>query len=158
MSGNQTQPSLESVLDEIFVVIPQFSRHLRTMGGHLLEGCSLTKAHMSVLSGLHFAGPQTMTELSKLQAIAKPNLTVLVDKLESLGLVNRQNDPADRRVVRLQLTTKGEAQLEEYRGAVRQVARRGLQAYSAQEIVDLHTALASLRLLMERHVFKEENP
>ncbi|MDR1448972.1 MAG: MarR family transcriptional regulator [Propionibacteriaceae bacterium] len=51
----------------------------------------------------------TMRQLSQ-RICAKPtNVTAVVDKLEKLGLLIRENDPEDRRVTRLALTEKGRA-------------------------------------------------
>ncbi|MBD2865049.1 MarR family transcriptional regulator [Paenibacillus sp. IB182363] len=44
-------------------------------------------------------GPITAGELSKLTGLATGSVTALIDRLEKLGYVRRQNDPSDRRKV-----------------------------------------------------------
>ncbi|WP_209970843.1 MarR family winged helix-turn-helix transcriptional regulator [Paenibacillus eucommiae] len=44
-------------------------------------------------------GPITAGELSKLTGLATGSVTALIDRLEKLGYVRRQNDPNDRRKV-----------------------------------------------------------
>ncbi|OMF38489.1 MarR family transcriptional regulator [Paenibacillus sp. FSL H8-0548] len=44
-------------------------------------------------------GPITAGELSKLTGLATGSVTALIDRLEKIGYVRRQNDPKDRRKV-----------------------------------------------------------
>jgi DNA-binding MarR family transcriptional regulator len=49
----------------------------------------------------------TMTEVAKQFDISLPTATVLSDKLVKAGLIGRQNDQNDRRIVKLVLTKEG---------------------------------------------------
>jgi MarR family transcriptional regulator, organic hydroperoxide resistance regulator len=51
--------------------------------------------------------PLSMRELAERLYLDPSNLTALVDRLEDLGLVERQADAEDRRVKRLVITEKG---------------------------------------------------
>jgi DNA-binding MarR family transcriptional regulator len=62
--------------------------------------------------------PLSMRELADRLYLDPSNLTALVDRLEELGLVERQADPADRRVKRLVITRKGARLSDEIIGAV----------------------------------------
>jgi DNA-binding MarR family transcriptional regulator len=53
--------------------------------------------------------PMTMGELAAALAIDRPNATVLVDELESLGLARRRAHPTDRRAKVAEATRKGKA-------------------------------------------------
>jgi len=53
--------------------------------------------------------PMSMGELAAALAIDPPNATVLVDDLESLGLVRRRPHPTDRRAKMVEATRKGKA-------------------------------------------------
>ena len=48
-----------------------------------------------------------MSELAEDQMVVRSGATRIVDDLVRAGLVARQADPADRRVVRLQITPRG---------------------------------------------------
>lgn len=48
---------------------------------------------------LNETGPITAGELSKLTGLATGSVTALIDRLEKIGYVRRQNDPSDRRRV-----------------------------------------------------------
>lgn len=62
--------------------------------------------------------PLSMRELAERLYLDPSNLTALVDRLEALGLVERQADPDDRRVKRLVITHKGTRLSDEIIGAV----------------------------------------
>src|SRR5256886_15286810 len=49
-----------------------------------------------------------MNELSRLLMVTGGNVTGIVDQLESEGLVERLDEPADRRAFRIRLTRAGE--------------------------------------------------
>jgi DNA-binding MarR family transcriptional regulator len=62
--------------------------------------------------------PLSMRELAERLYLDPSNLTALVDRLEDLGLVERQADADDRRVKRLVITEKGVHLSEEIIDAV----------------------------------------
>ncbi|RJL31001.1 MarR family winged helix-turn-helix transcriptional regulator [Bailinhaonella thermotolerans] len=53
------------------------------------------------------AQPYGMSELGGVLRLAKSSLTELVDRTAQRGLVKRESDPRDRRVVRVALTERG---------------------------------------------------
>ena len=63
-------------------------------------------------------GPLSMRELAERLYLDPSNLTALVDRLEDLGLVQRQADADDRRIKRLVITEKGVHLSEEIIDAV----------------------------------------
>ncbi|MEK7705221.1 MAG: MarR family transcriptional regulator [Myxococcota bacterium] len=67
----------------------------------------LTRPQIHVVMALaHESLP--MGELSRRIGATGPTITGIVDRLESLGLVERQRDASDRRVIHLHLTRKGQ--------------------------------------------------
>lgn len=54
--------------------------------------------------------PTTMSELGRLLLVSNGNVTAIVDRLESDGLVKRTAAPADRRTIYVKLTAKGARQ------------------------------------------------
>lgn len=52
-------------------------------------------------------GPMTLTELAEANRVDAPYATLIVDKLEAHGLVERQRHPDDRRRKLVTLTTAG---------------------------------------------------
>jgi DNA-binding MarR family transcriptional regulator len=74
-----------------------------------VERWNLTLPQFDVLAELARAteGGFTFIELSRLLLVTSGNLTGIVDRLEQEGLVWREPDGEDRRVIRVRLTPKG---------------------------------------------------
>lgn len=81
----------------------------------------LTGPRLSALSVIVFAGPITLGELAAAEQVKPPTMTRLVRALEHAGLVRRDVDHKDRRVVRLRATTRGTQVL--HTGRARRVKR-----------------------------------
>src|SRR5579862_3707303 len=66
-----------------------------------MDEVGLSMAKFGVLKTLAAASePVTLTELASCQRCVRSNITQLIDRLESDGLVKRVDDPADRRSIR----------------------------------------------------------
>lgn len=69
-------------------------------------GLSLAKLNvLGILVGS--TSPLTLGELAQTLSCVRSNVTQLVDRLESDGLVKREADPADRRSIRAVITDAG---------------------------------------------------
>lgn len=68
---------------------------------------SLTPSQQSVMQALHTNGAMRMGELAAHEKIRLPSTTSAIDGLERLGLVERSNDPHDRRAVIVGLSAAG---------------------------------------------------
>jgi DNA-binding MarR family transcriptional regulator len=75
----------------------------------------LSPSQLSALSAVGHMGPITLGALADYERVAPPSVTKVVTKLEAAGLVKRQPDTADRRVVRVSTTAEGNALLARIR-------------------------------------------
>jgi len=66
---------------------------------------------LSALSVLVFGGPRTIGALAALEGVTPPTMTRLVAAMAADGLVERLEDPADRRIVRVQASETGRSLL-----------------------------------------------
>jgi len=80
-------------------------------------GMNLDGPRASLLSVLVFGGPQPISRLAELERVSPPNITKLVDALESDGLARRNRSTDDRRVVLVEATPAGRRLLERGRAA-----------------------------------------
>lgn len=106
----------------------ELSDRLHSQAIHLLRRlrredvkAGLTGPRLSALSVIVFGGPITLGDLAAAEQVKPPTMTRLVRALETEGLVRRDNDPDDGRIVRLRSTSRGEALLGE--GRARRVRR-----------------------------------
>ena len=67
----------------------------------------LTAPQFGVLEALYHLGPLSLGELAEKLLVTGGNVTYVMDRLESQGLVVRERSGDDRRVVRAHLTSKG---------------------------------------------------
>ncbi len=72
------------------------STQRRTSTGHTVEPCRP-------------AGPRTPAELADAAGVTRATMTGLIDTLERDGLVRREPDPDDRRMMSVRLTPKADA-------------------------------------------------
>jgi len=84
------------------------------------EAAGLSPARLSALSVLVFGGPCTVGALARAEQVRAPTMTRLVSSLEAAGLVEKQRDASDGRVVRVCATAAGTRLLHE--GRARRVA------------------------------------
>ncbi|HEX8526381.1 MarR family winged helix-turn-helix transcriptional regulator [Allosphingosinicella sp.] len=85
----------------------------------------LSGPRLSALSVAVFAGPMSLAELAAEEQVRAPTMTRTVDALVEAGLVTRERDPHDRRMVRIAATEEGRRLLDSGR-------RRRVQAITAR--------------------------
>ncbi|MCZ7664204.1 MAG: MarR family transcriptional regulator [Thermoleophilia bacterium] len=94
----------DRVVREVLKLLPELgkaiSRSMPARARH--EGVSA--AQVKALVHLSEYGPQTMGELAEGLRITTPSATGLINPLVEMGLVERERDTEDRRVVQVQLT------------------------------------------------------
>lgn len=71
----------------------------------------------STLSRLEHEGPRRLTSLAADEGVAQPSMTQLVQRLERQGLVERDRDPGDKRVVWVAITDAGRRLLSDRRAS-----------------------------------------
>ncbi|WP_298555211.1 MarR family winged helix-turn-helix transcriptional regulator [Streptomyces luteogriseus] len=83
----------------------------------------ITPAQSRLLRTLaHWGSPPRMADLAERLEVVPRAVTTLVDGLEASGKVRRVPDPANRRVIRIELTDDGRGALREVRAARRSAA------------------------------------
>jgi DNA-binding MarR family transcriptional regulator len=97
-------------------------------------------AQLSALSVLVFGGAKTVSELATLEQVRPPTMSRIVDGLVRKKLVQRVEDEADRRTVRVSTTAKGEKlMLAGKERRVKALAAR-FDALAAADLKTLHAA------------------
>lgn len=110
-----------------------------------LAETGLSLAKLSVLAHLVEAGePLPLGQLAGRISCVRSNMTQLVDRLESDGLVERVNDPEDRRSVRASITREGRRRQQAGAQIVAAQEAELLKGFSAPEQRQLVTLLSRL--------------
>jgi MarR family 2-MHQ and catechol resistance regulon transcriptional repressor len=103
-------PSVETLMNLIYTYDVVAANSARKVGAF-----GITRAGFSVLMILSRSQFKAckQNEISQLMLVSRANITGLVDSLVGLGLVERTNDPHDRRVNLIRITPKGEKLLKD---------------------------------------------
>ena len=92
--------------------------------------------------------PRRITELAELEGLAQPTMTLLVKRLEERGLVRRERQADDQRVVLVWLTEPGQAALRDLRALAAAGLREHLDAMPDQQLTALAAATDKLAELI----------
>jgi DNA-binding MarR family transcriptional regulator len=123
----------------------RLNRRLHRAQRHHLEPLGITPAQARLLRTVsHSETPPRMADLAQRLDVVPRAVTTLVDALEAHTLVRRVPDPANRRVVRIELTDDGRATLQRLRQARRAAAEDLLAPLDAAQREALTALLAVL--------------
>ncbi len=79
------------------------------------EESGVSASRLSALSVVVFAGPISLADLAAAEHVRAPTMSRIVEHLVQDGLVTRDTDPSDRRMVCIAATPAGRALLDEGR-------------------------------------------
>lgn len=140
---------------ELRLAVHRLSRRLRQQTP--TDGLTLTQ--LSALTVIWREGPLTAGDLASKEQVRPPSITRVLTGLESLGLVQRLENPRDGRQVLVQITAKGAHRMTEFVRA-REVWLEQQLAGLTQQEQDLLAAAAPLldRLAAQQGAIIEDLP
>jgi DNA-binding MarR family transcriptional regulator len=114
LAASEKYPSLEPDAVEPFLHLLRtgdavFAAESRFLGQH---GISQGRFTVLMLLNRCLEQPSTPAELADAAGVTRATMTGLVDTLERDGWVKREDDPTDRRTIRVRMTSKGHALLD----------------------------------------------
>ncbi len=129
--------STEQIADRLHSAAIHLLRRLRRED----DAAGLPAPQLSALSVIVFGGPITLGALAAAEQVRPPTITKIVAALEAGGLVTREVQADDKRIVRVRATAKGTKLLHE--GRRRRVAAlvRDMNALSSRELAALRDAV-----------------
>ncbi|MHB1639678.1 MAG: MarR family winged helix-turn-helix transcriptional regulator [Candidatus Dormibacteria bacterium] len=95
------------------------------------------------------AQPARISELARANGIAGPSATVMVERMEAVGLVSRRRDPRDGRSVLVELTGAGREALTSVSAIRTRLLAARLGSLSPEDLASLTAALPALMHLQE---------
>ena len=114
MSANK-RPFFQRYTTSLWIRFLRFSLLSNKRLEEDLEKLDLTPPQFYVLATLGYTGGLAFSDIGKKMMVTVSNLTGIVDRLEEKGLVVRERDANDRRVVHVRLTERG---AKVYKGAI----------------------------------------
>ena len=118
----------------------------------VLHGCvrgafteqGMSMGQMVLLRVLIHKGGSTPKDLAETLSVTTGNITGLVDRLESAGLVTRVRSTTDRRVVHVELTAKARARFKKVHRASVDMLSGAFDGWTLAEIARLQRLLEKL--------------
>ena len=120
---------MKSLEKDILFVLYDVARLMRTRADQHARRFGMTRAQWVILSWLERQSGISQNDLAGLVEVEPITVCRLFDRLEARGLVERRNDPKDRRVKRLHLTEAAKPMLDEihdYRDQLRKLVTCGI--------------------------------
>jgi DNA-binding MarR family transcriptional regulator len=129
----EASPGAAEVDDELAarlrVAVTRLNRKLRQQS---LAG--LSPAQASALGMVNKLGRPTLGELAAAEQVQPPTVTRLVTSMENAGLLTKETDGVDRRVVRVRITAEGRRTLQRIRTLKNAFLTRRLAALDPDEL------------------------
>jgi MarR family transcriptional regulator for hemolysin len=124
---------------DVLFLLYDVARLMRTRADQRARRQGMTRAQWVILSWLERQSGISQSDLAGLVEVEPITVCRLVDRLEARGLVERRNDPKDRRVKRLHLTALAKPILDEihaYRDELREEVTAGIPDAALKSQVD----------------------
>ena len=109
-----------------------------------LSSMEVTAAQFIIIATLSMGGVKSASDLCTSISYDAGAMTRMIDRLEEKGLLRRSRDPADRRLVNLELTEKGNLAVPRMREVSMKVVNRFLHGFSKPEARQLEGYLARM--------------
>jgi len=126
-------PPRASVVAAVDAVQAWLERRKRAVARDMHE-CGQSPAQLHLLGLLNELGPTTVSHLAALLGTSPPSASAMVDRMVDTGLVVRERNEDDRRVVTVSLSPGGKNALEAALGGRREMLERVLSQLDDEEL------------------------
>lgn len=140
--STETTPDSAELAGRLRLAVTRLARQMRQQ-----TDTGLSPTLLVTLATVELSGPLTLGDLAVREQVAPPTITRAVTGLEANGLVVRRVDPADRRVVRVEVTPAGRRLLERARTRKNAWLARRLRDLTPDDVEHLAEAVAALERL-----------
>jgi DNA-binding MarR family transcriptional regulator len=150
-SGTNQEPHIPQQSYELRI-LQALRRIIRTVDMHSHKLGSLHKItgpQLGCLLAAKEQGPLTSARLAKIVYLSPSTVVGIIDRLEEKGLVTRQRDSKDRRLVYISITPSGEKMVADAPSLLQDTLASALVTLPRQEQVAITMALEKLVDLME---------
>lgn len=134
---------LTQVSDDLFFLIMQLNSKIFS-SDEMIKCSPLPPSHVKVIFYLINNGSSSISDIAHNLGISKPNMTPIIDKLIKEDLVCRQEDPNDRRIVRIQLTKKAYDMGESHKQKLKNVLLTKISNLSTDDLDKMGQLITNL--------------
>ncbi len=130
---------LDHLITLIFGVAKQTKEYIKSA-----EGITLSPGQLQTLKFVHEHKNPLMKDVSGYLCVAPPSATALIDHLSKGEYLDRIADKNDRRIVRLKITKKGQAEVKKSYQIMAKHLKEVLKKLSDTEVKQFTTILEKL--------------
>ena len=106
----------QALVSEVIQAEELLTRVAFRTASHLLDKVEFTLKQLRGLFTIAFEGAPTVGQLAELLGTGQPSASALVERLVQAGLVERIQDPSDRRRILVRLSPDGQETVAEFLG------------------------------------------
>jgi len=106
--------------------------------------------HLQLLLHIKKDSGKPMRYYGQKLLISKPNMTTLADKLIKEGLLKRQTDVNDRRIINLMITPKGENFLEFHKSNLKKLIIKRLEVLKDKDMQKLNDSFEEIQNIFSK--------
>jgi DNA-binding MarR family transcriptional regulator len=140
---NPPQREADQAAAELMEAMPAIMQFMRTEMRNQREP-SLSVPQFRVLAFLNLHPNASLSEVADHIGITRASASTMVDRLVQRGLVDRQEDPSERRHIMLKITPTGSNLLESMRNSTRQTIADLLNKLTPEELNYISAGLVLL--------------
>lgn len=130
---------------ENLFLVHEVAHLIRTLADQRARTRGMTRAQWMILRRLERRPGLSQNELAAMVEVEPITVGRLIDRLEARGLVERRNDPHDRRVHRLHLTAKSNPILREIAGSIDELSARISAGIDAETLATMAAGLRAMK-------------
>src|SRR5262245_29374522 len=135
-----TKPEIDAIVETIIYLYTESRRLTKGMASQF----GLTGPQLTVIKLLETFGDLSLSSLSERIRAQNSTVTGIIDRMEREGLVKRERSTADRRVVHIRLSEKGQRLARQIQVEPMEIFRSSLCDLSTGDLRDLLRILSKL--------------
>ncbi|MBP1677444.1 MAG: transcriptional regulator, MarR family [Bacteroidetes bacterium] len=154
MSEN-AQISIDKIVENLISIHPLLSKNFTRA---IRSKTNLNPGSLFILGLLKKYTVLSMTEIGCKLSMPKPHVTAQIDKLIAEEMVERLNDPNDRRIINIRLTDNGLKDFESIKLEITEELRHRIEKLSTEKIERLYAASAVAREILTEIMIEPSTP
>jgi len=150
LKGITREGAISETMQSLRRIIKALQDYSQTVYSHF----GITGPQLWILKTLYQNGSLSLGELSKGMYLNPSTITGVVDRLENRGFVLRGRNKIDRRVIKVQLTSKGTELVKKAPNPIQGKMVYGLRKMKKDELISIYRSVNKLVEMMEAHDVK----
>jgi DNA-binding MarR family transcriptional regulator len=155
-NSSRNDEIVDNMIRDIFLSGGMLRSTFSHIHDHIHEGInerkefSLPRSHYILLAVLKEKKTATMSEICNILYISKPNLTSIIDSLIERKLVKREYDKKDRRIIRIQITEKGEETMKMKKIFIKNELKSIFEKLNEKDMDNLYKSFKNIKEILSK--------